>query len=197
MMNVGTGSYEQKAFCATYTIRNCVTARHHVEHANITIIAREVSEQKAFCATYTIRNCSAFGIALPAVPQSALRHTFGESEGKLLAREIRSAWDAKLNIVLLHEKDPARGGCEFKTFFLTTPHNLIEEGLYRQQLATPFEADEAHRKVSRSLLAKALGAKVSVLRGMDTLQNVSVQRKLTQRSSSMRSSSRNTTKQGS
>eukprot|EP00966_Prymnesium_polylepis_P191964 4448524-Prymnesium_polylepis.2 len=125
------------------------------------------------------------------------RHTFGESEGELLAREIRSAWDAKLNIVLLHEKDPARGGCEFNTFFLTTPHNLIEEGLYRQQLATPFEADEAHRKVSRSLLAKALGAKVSVLRGMDTLQNVSVQRKLTQRSSSMRSSSRNTTKQGS
>jgi len=103
------------------------------------------------------------------------RHTFGRhthdgSAGALLAQEIRNAWDAKFKIVLLHEKDPARGGCEFKTFFLTSPQNLIEDGLYRQQLATPFEGDEAHRKVSRALYAKALGAV------METSQSASMQR---------------------
>ena len=108
------------------------------------------------------------------------RHTYGAS-AKALAEEICKAWSAKLQIVMIHEKDPARGGCEFSNFFLTTPAHLIEDGLYRQ-LAIPFEGGEAHRDVSRVMLAKALGAKVSssmatlprvVSSGMATLPRVS------------------------
>jgi len=87
------------------------------------------------------------------------RYTFGAS-AKALVEEICKAWSAKLQIVMIHEKDPARGGCEFSEFSLTTPAHLIEDGLYRQ-LAIPFEGGEAHRDVSRVMLAKALGAKVS------------------------------------
>ena len=69
----------------------------------------------------------------------------------------RSASDAdKIRIVLVHENDLAKGGCEFGTFFATTPQGLIEEGIYKDiaiALHTP-----PHRAVSLALLAQALGA---------------------------------------
>jgi len=99
------------------------------------------------------------------------RHTYCGPEGASLETEIKKAWAAKLKIVLLHEKDNARGGCEFETFLLTTAQCLIEEGLYRRQLATPFEGDETHRKVSRALFAKALGGKVSSGMGMSRMRS--------------------------
>ena len=37
----------------------------------------------------------------------------------------------KIRIVLVHEADPAKGGCEFGTFFGTTPQGLIDEGIYK------------------------------------------------------------------
>ena len=115
-------------------------------------------------ATYTPGASGASPAADPAPSASHFllylnRQTYGGSEGAALAREIRHAWDANLKIVMIHERDPARGGCEFRDFFLTTPQNLIDHGLYRQ-LAVPFEGSTAHREVSRALLAEALGAKV-------------------------------------
>jgi hypothetical protein len=88
------------------------------------------------------------------------RQTHAGSDGAALAREIRHAWDANMKIVIIHERDPARGGCEFRDVFLTTPQDLIDDGLYRQ-LAVPFEGGAAHREVSRALLAEALDAEVS------------------------------------
>ena len=62
----------------------------------------------------------------------------------------------KIRLVLVHEADPAKGGCEFGTFFGTTPQGLVEEGIYKEiaiALHTP-----PHRAVSLALVAQALGA---------------------------------------
>ena len=62
----------------------------------------------------------------------------------------------KIRIVLVHEADPAKGGCEFGAFFGTTPQGLIDEGIYKEiaiALHTP-----PHRAISLALAAQALGA---------------------------------------
>ena len=62
----------------------------------------------------------------------------------------------KIRIVLVHENDPAKGGCEFGSLFGTTPQKLIDEGIYKEiaiALHTP-----PHRAVSLALVAQALGA---------------------------------------
>ena len=62
----------------------------------------------------------------------------------------------KIKIVMVHENDPSKGGCEFGTFFGTTPQKLIDEGVYKEiaiALHTP-----PHRTVSLALVAQALGA---------------------------------------
>jgi len=38
---------------------------------------------------------------------------------------------AGLKVVLVHENDKEKGGCEFGDFFGTTPHELIDDGIYR------------------------------------------------------------------
>ena len=61
-----------------------------------------------------------------------------------------------LKIVMVHENDAHKGGCEFGTFFATTPSALIEEGIFSDiaiALHTP-----PHRSVSLGLVAQALGA---------------------------------------
>ena len=63
---------------------------------------------------------------------------------------------ADLPIVMAHELDPAKGGCDFGTFFGTTPQALIDEGIYKDiaiALHTP-----PHRAISLALVAQALGA---------------------------------------
>jgi len=82
-----------------------------------------------------------------------------------LARELREARTAGLPTVMIHEKDSARGGCEFGNFFETTPQDLIDGGLY-SALATAFESGEAHRVVSHKLFAKNLGATAAPRRGV-------------------------------
>ena len=62
----------------------------------------------------------------------------------------------KIRIVMVHENDPSKNGCEFGTFFATTPQGLIDEGIYKEiaiALHTP-----PHRAVSLAILAQALGA---------------------------------------
>lgn len=45
--------------------------------------------------------------------------TFAGSAGELLAMETRFALQTRYPIVLIHEKDENRGGCEFDSFFET------------------------------------------------------------------------------
>ena len=62
----------------------------------------------------------------------------------------------------MHEADPAKGGCEFGTFFGTTPQGLIDKGIYKDiaiALHTP-----PHRAVSLALVAQALGATKDAVR---------------------------------
>ena len=51
--------------------------------------------------------------------------TYLRAEGRAFADEIRSARAAGLPIAMIHEKDEARQGCEFSTFFQTSPQDLI------------------------------------------------------------------------
>ena len=58
--------------------------------------------------------------------------TFLHEAGEALAAEVRSVMDTGMPILMLHENDPKEGrdGCEFATFFRTTPDDLIQSGLY-------------------------------------------------------------------
>ena len=35
-------------------------------------------------------------------------------------------------LVMVHENDPSRGGCDFGAFFGTTPQGLVDEGIYKE-----------------------------------------------------------------
>uniref|UniRef100_A0A7S3FG59 Uncharacterized protein n=1 Tax=Haptolina ericina TaxID=156174 RepID=A0A7S3FG59_9EUKA len=85
------------------------------------------------------------------------QQTYTGPEGEALAAQVRDARKAGMQIAMVHENDADRNGCDFATFFQITPKDLVEAGLYNA-LAIAFVSGETHRKVSRALLAKALGA---------------------------------------
>jgi hypothetical protein len=74
----------------------------------------------------------------------------------LHTEQVRTARAADIRVVLVHECDPALGGCEFSRFFQTTPQDLIADGLYAR-VAVAFHTG-LHRTVSLCLLARELGA---------------------------------------
>jgi len=77
-------------------------------------------------------------------------------ESEALAEDLRAIRAAGIPVLMLHERDVERNGCEFDRFFHTTPNDLIADGLYAK-LAIPMFEREA-RDVSLALVAKALGA---------------------------------------
>ena len=82
---------------------------------------------------------------------------FGSGEaGQSLAIEVRAARAVGLPIVMLHENDRERHGCEFGHFFTTTPPDLIQDGLYKALALACYPG--SHRAVSMALAARALGA---------------------------------------
>ena len=93
--------------------------------------------------------------------------SFLYESGERLAEEVRAARQHGLPIVMAHENDEERDGCEFATFFSTTPGDLVSDGLYKA-LAVAFVHGSAHRQVSLALFAKALGA-VPVSTGLDAV----------------------------
>ena len=88
--------------------------------------------------------------------------TFVGPGGEKLATELRAARAAGFPLVMLHENDRARGGCEFARFFETTPGDLIADGLFKALALASYPG--AFWPVSVALVAKALGAR-SVSRG--------------------------------
>jgi hypothetical protein len=70
---------------------------------------------------------------------------------------LRAALKAKVQILMLHENDPKCGGCEFATFFSTTPKDLIVDGLYKALAVSLFP--KPFLKASLALAALELGAK--------------------------------------
>ena len=103
-------------------------------------------------ATYSFSHGLGAGLVRMASNMRELRR-MGSS---LDERGAGTASADKIRIVLVHENDPDKGGCEFGTFFGTTPQALIDEGIYKEiaiALHTP-----PHRAVSLALVAQALGA---------------------------------------
>ena len=84
------------------------------------------------------------------------QQTWLGSAGSKLADQVRAARAAGIRVVLAHECDPVLGGCEFSSFFQTTPQDLIVEGLYAR-IAVAFFTGQ-HRAVSLCLLAREIGA---------------------------------------
>ena len=82
--------------------------------------------------------------------------TFVGEAGEVFAEQVRTARAVNMPILMLHETDPAAGGCEFSKFFQTTPHDLIADGLYGA-LAMSF-LPHPFRTVSVKAAAKSIGA---------------------------------------
>ena len=61
-----------------------------------------------------------------------------------------------MSVLMVHENDETRGGCEFSTFFTVTPQDLIRDGLYKALALALYSA--AFWPVSVALVARALGA---------------------------------------
>ena len=57
-------------------------------------------------------------------------------QGDVLERDVRAAREGQpgLKIVMVHENDPKKGGCDFGLMFSTTPQELIDGGIYRSHL---------------------------------------------------------------
>ena len=57
-------------------------------------------------------------------------------QGDVLERDVRTAREGQsgLKIVMVHENDPKKGGCDFGLIFSTTPQELIDGGIYRSHL---------------------------------------------------------------
>ena len=94
-----------------------------------------------------------------------LRHdTYLGGAGGRLAAQLRAARAAgEIAVVMAHENDPARGGCEFGRFFETTPGDLIQDGLYSALAFALYPGP--FWPVSVALVAKALGAQEARGRG--------------------------------
>ena len=90
--------------------------------------------------------------------------TFKGDDGDELFDEVVAARNHGVDVVMAHECDARRGGCEFVRFFSTTPQMLISDGLY-DKLAVACHA-EPYRQVSLALVAKALGAEPTETRGL-------------------------------
>jgi len=82
--------------------------------------------------------------------------TWLNEAGLALADEVRAARAASVDIIMLHENDSDKGGCEFGLFFTTTPSDLIIDGLYNELALACYKMP--HRKVSLALAAQAMGA---------------------------------------
>ena len=74
--------------------------------------------------------------------------TFTMEEGKVFAEEIRLAHFNKFPVIMTHENDLERAGCEFAHFFTTTPSDLISGGLYWALAISAFPMP--HREVRKS-----------------------------------------------
>jgi len=73
---------------------------------------------------------------------------------------LKCAIDKNLEIILLHELDPERKGCEFDQFFHQTPMELLEEPykIYSRSIAVPLHGYDDYRELGLKRLLFKLGA---------------------------------------
>jgi len=88
--------------------------------------------------------------------------TFVGEAGLALAEEVRRVHKAgTLPIVMAHENDEAKGGCEFSTFFGSTPQDLLDSNLYGPLALAIYPSFSLLWPVSVALVAQQLGATVA------------------------------------
>ena len=105
-----------------------------------------------------------FSGALPSPVEERLllylnKDTWVGEDGAELVEIVRAAWQHQVEVLIVHENDPARNGCEFGHFFGTTPQSLIDAGIYKTIAIALHPAP--HREVSLALVAQACGARPS------------------------------------
>jgi len=113
--------------------------------------------------------------------------TFLGVDGQTLANDVRLAWAAGVEVVLVHENDEHLCGCPFSRFFETTPQELVQDGLYKR-LAVPFQPSP-YREISQALLALALGARLQRSKAAQVADGIkmnSLVKRFTQKALSMR-----------
>ena len=84
------------------------------------------------------------------------QETFVGDAGAALADEVRRARAADFPLVMLHSTPDNPDGCEFARLFSTTPHDLIQDGLYKA-LALACHLHGPFAVVSCCLLAREMG----------------------------------------
>ena len=95
----------------------------------------------------------------PAAPRCAAETYLGEAGAKL-GKELLAAKKAGFPIIMLHENDPAKHGCEFGVFFDgRTPPELLKEGIYTALALALYPGD--FQATSFALAALVLGASES------------------------------------
>lgn len=74
---------------------------------------------------------------------------------------LKRAIDLNIEIILLHELDPQRGGCEFGLFFQITPRELIDDPykIYGRSIAIPLHGHVDYREPGLNRFVRLLGAK--------------------------------------
>ena len=83
-------------------------------------------------------------------------HDIAGSAGHHLAKEVRRARARGFQVVMVHSTPGNDDGCEFGHLFATTPHDLIQDGLYKA-LALAL-CPEPFFAVSCCLIAREMGA---------------------------------------
>ena len=103
-------------------------------------------------------------------------HTFAGQPGEALAEEVRRVRAAgEPQLVMVHENDPARGGCAFDKFFSTTPQDLVKANIYGPLALALFSG--VFWPVSAAAVAKQLlGASEARHRGARTFRTADAKR---------------------
>ena len=83
--------------------------------------------------------------------------TYLGDAGELLGTELLAVQKAGCSILMMHENDPCKGGCEFRVYFDgRTPSELLQGGIYETLAISLFSG--AYQPVSIALAIRALQA---------------------------------------
>jgi hypothetical protein len=83
-----------------------------------------------------------------------------ENDAEELTDVLKHAIDEGIKIILLHELDPAREGCDFDYFFHQTPTELLEEpyNIFSRSIAVPLHGYDDYRELGLKRVLCKLGA---------------------------------------
>jgi hypothetical protein len=131
-----------------------ITVSDHITDASSELNASLLSEGVADSTTSMDRPCGKQVFFL-YLNQEVFEHNVEELTGML-----KRAIDEKIEIILLHELDPERKGCEFDNFFHQTPMELLEEPykIYSRSIAVPLYGYKDYRELGLKRLLCKLGA---------------------------------------